>query len=83
MPLFVTPGVGDTLGPPDPVAEAWKARVDRWRNLLMEDDTDTAVLREAVGSGLRPMPIPDQMRLQWTLVAAGIAQVEADYRKQQ
>jgi hypothetical protein len=81
MPLFVTPGVGDTLGPPDPVAEAWKARIDRWRSLLMEDDTDAVVLREAVESGLRPMPVRDQMRLQWALVAAGVEQVEADHRK--
>ncbi len=30
MPLFVTPGVGDELGPPDPALTQWRQRIARW-----------------------------------------------------
>jgi len=76
MPLFITPGVGKTLGPPDPVAADWKTRIDGWRVRLMDDGTDEAVVQEAIGSGLEPMPVRDQMQLQWALIAAGVQQLE-------
>jgi hypothetical protein len=76
MPLFITPGVGRVLGPPDPAAERWKQRVERWRTRLSEEGTDLAVEREAAAQGLRPMPVRDQMELQLTMVLAGLAQVE-------
>lgn len=34
MPLFITPGVGDELGPPDPVLERWRERVAQWEGRL-------------------------------------------------
>jgi len=76
MPLFITPGVGETLGPPDPVAHEWKARIDGWRVRLTDDGTDEAIVQEAIGLGLQPMPVNDQMQLQWTLIAAGVEQLE-------
>lgn len=80
MPLFLTPGVGERIGPPDPAAEAWRARIDGWRRALLdaageEEEEETAarrVRREAAEAGLRPMPVRDQMTLQWTFVAAGL-----------
>jgi hypothetical protein len=33
MPLFITPGVGEELGPPDPVAVEWKERIEGWRRV--------------------------------------------------
>ncbi|UCD24659.1 MAG: peptidase [Gemmatimonadota bacterium] len=81
MPLFITPGVGETLGPPDPVAQSWKERTEEWRMRLTDDGTDEAVLQEAAASGLKPMPVRDQMILQWTLIAAGIEQTEQVNRK--
>ncbi len=72
MPLFITPGVGDTLGPPDPVAQAWRDRIDHWRLRLAREDADDEVVREATASGLRPMAVRDQMDLQLTLIAAGL-----------
>ncbi len=74
MPLFITPGVGETLGPPDPVREAWLERRNRWVSVLRTgtDDDIAAVEAEIATSGLQPMPINDQMVLQWTLVAAAI-----------
>lgn len=84
MPLFVVPAVGEERGPPDPAAEAWRDRLDRWRGQLAgpsasEDDGAAARVREeARRLGVRPMPVRDQMELQWTLVEAGIEQVEAE-----
>lgn len=78
-PLFLTPGVGARLGPPDPAAEAWRARMEAWRARLVEaadpKETKAEVRAEAEAAGLRPMPVRDQMDLQWSLVAAGLEQV--------
>ena len=87
MPLFITPGVGDTLGPPDPVREAWLERRARWSAMLRsarrdegalgETEETAAVVAEIDATGLRPMPICDQMALQWTLVCGAIEEVES------
>ncbi len=76
MPLFITPGVGVTLGPPDPVGEAWKERRTRWQLALLGPRGEE-VSAEIASSGLTPMPILDQMRLQWRLVSAGLEQVQS------
>ena len=79
MPLFLTPGVGETLGPPDPVAVEWKGRLAEYRVRLGESPTAEAlrsVRLEADAAGLRPMPVRDQMELQWVLIVAGLEQVE-------
>jgi hypothetical protein len=73
MPLFLTPGVGVTLGPPDPVAEAWKTRIGAWR--IRAPDDPPAVAREAAAAGLTPMPVRDQMALQISLLQAGLGAV--------
>ena len=73
MPLFITPGVGVTLGPPDPAALRWKARIDGWKAALASGRASPAqVTREGARLGLRPMPAEHQMKLQWTLVEAGL-----------
>jgi hypothetical protein len=85
MPLFITPGVGAALGPPDPSAVMWRERLERWRERLRLSETAEervpdaevrGVEAEAAKAGLRPMPVPDQMRLQWTFICAGLEQVE-------
>ena len=81
MPLFITPGVGETLGPPDPVAVRWKSRIDGWKAELAAGRTSPAeVTREGARLGIRPMPVEDQMKLQWTLVEAGLEAVAARAR---
>ena len=75
MPLFLLPGVGETLGPPDPALEAWKERIAGWSARLADGESANVVAREAEAAGLRPMPVADQMRLQWSLIAAAIATV--------
>ncbi len=74
MPLFITPGVGETLGPPDPIGEQWKARIARWR-LDVQDGAHAGVIAEAKTTGLHPMNVRDQMDLQWTFVQAGVESV--------
>ena len=76
MPLFLTPGVGETLGPPDPVAAAWKARIDAWGLALDQGRPPAEAAAEAEEAGLSPMPVRDQMILQWTFVAAGLEQIK-------
>jgi hypothetical protein len=76
IPLFILPRVGETLGPPDPEALRWKARIERWKaGISQGQQVDELIRREAAEHGLRAMPIRDQMQLQWTLIAAGVRQV--------
>ena len=78
MPLFLTPGVGEELGPPDPAAEAWRARIMDWGGRLAAGADASTISSEAAAAGVTPMPIRDQMELQWRLVTAGIEQVEGE-----
>jgi hypothetical protein len=77
MPLFITPGVGQSLGPPDPVAEEWKLLLERWRTELQAGAEPAGVVAAARARGLQAMPIRDQMELQWTFIAAGLEQIQA------
>ena len=79
MPLFMTPGVGEELGPPDPVLLRWRERIDRWHTRLVavrgEADTgrvQAAIQKEAEAAGLTAMPVRDQMRFQWAFIRAGL-----------
>lgn len=72
MPLFLLPGVGEELGPPDPAAERWRERIAGWRARLATGEDGAPIDAEAADAGLRTMPVEDQMRLQWTLIATAI-----------
>lgn len=75
MPLFITPGVGAELGPPDPCAERWRERIEDWRHRLAAGESESAINSAARNAGLRAMPIHDQMFLQWTFICAGLEQI--------
>ncbi len=76
MPLFILPRVGETLGPPDPEALRWKGRIEGWKaGVSRGEEVNESIGREAAEFGLEAMPVRDQMRLQWTLIAAGARQV--------
>ncbi len=84
MPLFITPGVGVELGPPDPVLTRWRERIGEWERRIVGvgDGSDsarvrTAVLDEARKAGLAAMPVRDQMRFQWAFIQAGLRAVGA------
>lgn len=76
MPLFLIPGVGDRLGPPDPAAERWKTRIGGWREALARGDPPPRIGDEAAAAGVRPMPVVHQMALQWEFITAGIERIE-------
>ncbi len=70
MPLFLTPGVGVVLGPPDPALVRWRERIADWEGRLLlaaamgaplDRDVAPQVRAEAGRAGLRPMPVVDQM----------------------
>jgi hypothetical protein len=76
MPLFITPGVGEQLGPPDPVAQQWKDRIDGWTSMLASGTAEADyVSAQAQELGLQAMPVRDQMDLQLTFIAAGMEQI--------
>ena len=86
MPLFITPGVGEDPGPPDRTAERWKERRARWQMALADARALSPEERERTSaeiraSGLTPMPIPDQMRLQWRLVSSAVEQVVLEIKR--
>ena len=82
MPLFILPKVGEKLGPPDPEAEGWKELIAEWKHRLRsEPEVASEVLEDASQRGLRAMPIEDQLKLQWVLIAAGVEQVRLQIQR--
>ncbi len=76
MPLFITPGAGEDIGPPDPVAEEWKRKITAWQQQLARGRPPERIRACARSGCLYAMPIRDQMTLQWTMIVAGIRQAE-------
>ncbi len=81
MPLFLIPGVGDRIGPPDAAAERWKRKIEGWREALASGDRFRNVRDEAAAAGLRPMPVKHQVSLQWEFITAGIERIETPRRR--
>lgn len=77
VPFFVTPGVGDHLGPPDPVALDWKRKIDAWRLQLGRGQRPEKIKACSSSGCLAAIPLSVQMALQWELVAAGLDAVMA------
>ncbi|RMF32546.1 MAG: peptidase [Bacteroidetes bacterium] len=74
LPLFLIPRESKALTWPDPEFETWKTRLGRWRSALESGAlSPEAVDEEARALGLRPMPVRDQMLLQWTFLSSGVA----------
>jgi len=90
MPLFITPGVGAELGPPDPVLLRWRERIAEWDARIRVDRdaraargdqasgrAERVVRAEAGEAGLTPMPVRHQMRFQWAFIREGLRAVRA------
>ncbi|UCG50885.1 MAG: NUDIX domain-containing protein [Candidatus Latescibacterota bacterium] len=75
VPLFVLPGVGETIEPDDPVAKRWREQITGWQERLRDASAFNDVSREIRASDIRPIPIRDQMLLQWTLIQSGVEQI--------
>jgi hypothetical protein len=74
IPLFVLPGVGETVSPSDPAADRWRSRLENWREQISSGNGD-AIAGEIESAGIRPVPITHQMQLQWETVRAAVEQV--------
>ena len=73
MPLFLAPPSSLAAREGRPAYAPWKERLGRWRAAVDAGErTPAEVAREARGLGLRPMPVRDQMALQWTLITAAL-----------
>lgn len=76
MPLFVLPNRPDELPAINQAFNNWRQQIYRWRTaLLTKQITSEELLNTSNASGLKPMPIWDQMALQWRFICAGIATV--------
>jgi len=75
LPLFAIPVYTD--GPTRPETDPARAHLEAWRARLAGGESPDVIRREAGEAGLRPVPVRDQMTLQWALVRAGIACVGA------
>jgi hypothetical protein len=64
MPLFILPGVGKDLGPPDPLYSLWKTRIAQWELELSLDVGSDKIRQQAQAWGLKTMPIEDQLYFQ-------------------
>ena len=84
MPLFLTPGVGKELGPPDPALATWQDRITGWEARLLgaRSDEAAAVAREAREAGVEAMAVRDQMRFQWAFVRAGLDVAAREWRQE-
>jgi hypothetical protein len=73
MPLFRlpprSPGAGPATGDD---SERWRERFAIWSRRLREGGGESTVRREIAPTGLEPMPVRDQLALQWIMIAAGI-----------
>ena len=86
MPLFITPGVGAELGPPDPALMRWRERIVGWEARLrgaseggdeVAARVEAEVRGEAARAGMWAMPVEDQMRFQWAFIREGLGAVGA------
>lgn len=79
MPLFILPDLPVKMDWPDPVWEKWNSRLREWKERIRNHhESKEKIRREIVSSGITPMPVNHQMRLQWRFISAAVKQVEAD-----
>jgi hypothetical protein len=69
MPLFILPSAGRNSSNPH------APEISKWQSLLSNEGGEETIRKSAKVAGLRPMPIEDQMALQWGFIGAGIEQV--------
>ena len=76
MPLFILPDLPPMLDWPHPVWEEWHTKLQDWKSRLRnKHDTDDKICSEIKTSGINPMPVNDQMRLQWRFITAAVKQI--------
>ena len=73
MPLFIVPESKDETEPAHFDLQKWKNRFEIWKN----DGNPQRVLEEAQQSGLKPMSVYDQMKMQFYFIDAGIERINS------
>lgn len=77
MPLFILPDLPGTMSWPDATWDKWSRKLQQWKARLLDDpNAEDEIRAEINGSGIIPMPVNDQMRLQWRFISAAITQME-------
>jgi Zinc carboxypeptidase len=78
MPLFILPDLPKQMDWPDEIWNKWSNRLKEWqKRLKYSNDEDDNILKEIQSSGIIPMPVADQMHLQWHFICAAIKQIES------
>jgi hypothetical protein len=72
MPLFVLPGVAESLGPPDPVAVLWRTRLSEWELELSLGESEEEINKRAWGLGVEMMPLHTQIHFQFKLIMESV-----------
>ncbi len=73
LPLFIYPCRHRVRSWPNPDFQDWKAQLEAWKAaLILEKMEAEEVNRAARKAGMTPMPVADQMRLQWALITGGM-----------
>lgn len=78
VPLFRVPEFDPEAAGDATALRSWKERLGRWRGELGEGADPGEVRGRIREAGVRPVPVREQMDLQWTLVAAGLESVVRD-----
>ncbi|MCP5104435.1 MAG: peptidase [bacterium] len=79
MPLFILPDLPAKMDWPNPVWEKWHLKLQEWKDRIRNNHESKETIRgEIRSSGIIPMPVTDQMRLQWRFITAAVKQVEAE-----
>ncbi len=71
MPLFIVPESQDETESAHFDLKKWQHRFEIWKN----DGNPERVLREAWQSGLKPMSVYDQMKMQYCFIDAGVKRI--------
>jgi len=75
MPLFLLPGSPKDISWPNKAWTYWKICLGEWKMGLMSNRlSEEEVKSQAEALSFYPMPIEDQMRLQWQFICSGIDQ---------
>lgn len=75
MPLFLLPPPPDGVPSTSADVTRWKERLGAWQRELEGGRSPDDLRREIADAGIVPMPVTDQMRLQWTFISAGLRAV--------
>ena len=73
MPLFILPHLEKCDDWPHPHWQEWSDKINRWK--LLVNDNEEQVRSEITSSGIKAMPVKDQMTLQWRYITAALEEV--------